>query len=320
MSRHVVVGAGGIGRATSLALAEAGHEVVLASKSGVGRELPGVKRVAVDATDRRALTALAEGAASLVNAVNPPTYTHWDRDWPPMAATFLTAAQASGAGLVTIGNLYGYGPVDGPIHPGLPLAATGVKSRVRAQMWADALAAHQAGRVKATEVRASDYFGPDIQPQASVLQRFVFGPAAAGKAVRPFDGSPDAPHSWSYVPDIGAVAAALATSDLGWGRAWHVPSGMPRSLAQAAADAAAFAGHPAPSIRPVAPWVRGLLGTFVPVIRELDETAYQRERAFVIEAAETESTFGVTATPWQDALAATLTAMGVVPAVASSRV
>ena len=229
MSRHVVVGAGGIGRATSLALAEAGHEVVLASKSGVGRELPGVKRVAVDATDRRALTALAEGAASLVNAVNPPTYTHWDRDWHPMAAAFLTAAQASGAGLVTIGNLYGYGPVDGPIHPGLPLAATGVKSRVRAQMWADALAAHQAGRVKATEVRASDYFGPDIQPQASVLQRFVFGPAAAGKAVRPFDGSPDAPHSWSYVPDIGAVAAALATSDLGWGRAWHVPSGMPRT-------------------------------------------------------------------------------------------
>jgi len=69
--------------------------VVLASKSGVGRELPGVKRVAVDATDRRALTALAEGAASLVNAVNPPTYTHWDRDWPPMAAAFLTAAQAS---------------------------------------------------------------------------------------------------------------------------------------------------------------------------------------------------------------------------------
>ena len=45
-----------------------------------------------------------------------------------------------------------------------------------------------------------------------------------------------------------------------------------------------------------------------------------RERAFVIEAAETESTFGVTATPWQDALAATLTAMGVVPAAASSRV
>ena len=190
----------------------------------------------------------------------------------------VVAAAASGAGLVTVSNLYGYGPVEGAVHPALPLAATGTKGRVRAQMWRDAKAAHDAGRIRATELRASDYFGPGVRPEMSVLQRFVFTPAVAGKTVRPFDGSPDAPHSWTYVPDIAAVAAALATSDTGWGRAWHVPSGMPRSLRQAASDAAAFAGQPDPVIRPVPATVRRLLGLVAPVIRELDETAWQRER------------------------------------------
>ena len=61
--------------------------------------------------------------------------------------------------LVTIGNLYGYGPVDGPMTEDTPLAATGAKGRVRNRMWADALAAHRAGRVRVTEVRGSDYVG-----------------------------------------------------------------------------------------------------------------------------------------------------------------
>ncbi len=318
MARHVVVGAGAIGRATASALVREGHEVLLASRSGTGPDLAGARRVSVDATDPAALTALANGAASLVNAVNP-NYTSWDRDWPPMANAFLEAAEASGAGLVTIGNLYGYGPVDGPIHARLPLAATGSKGRVRAQMWLAAKAAHDAGRVRATEVRASDYFGPGASPTMSMLIRFVLAPAAAGKAIRPLDGSPDALHSWAYVHDIGELAARLATGDEGWGRAWHVPSGMPRSLAQVAADAAAYAGRPAPTIRVLPRVVRTAMGAVVPVVRALEETAYQRERDFIVDASETEAAFGLTATPWEDALAATLSSMGVERAAAATR-
>lgn len=204
MARHVVVGAGAIGRATASALVREGHEVLLASRSGTGPDLAGARRVSVDATDPAALTALANGAASLVNAVNP-NYTSWDRDWPPMASAFLEAAEASGAGLVTIGNLYGYGPVDGPIHARLPLNATGSKGRVRAQMWLAAKAAHDAGRVRATEVRASDYFGPGASPTMSMLIRFVLAPAAPGRrsarwTVRPMrcTRGPTSPTSGSW--------------------------------------------------------------------------------------------------------------------------
>ena len=72
--------------------------------------------------------------------------------------------------LVRLSNLYGYGPrVPGgydeahPMTEATPLAATGRKGRVRARVWQDALAAHQAGRVRVGEVRAADFIGPGAQ-------------------------------------------------------------------------------------------------------------------------------------------------------------
>src|SRR6266498_1353209 len=124
--------------------------------TGSGPTHPAIERVAADATDAERLSALADGAAALYNCANP-LYHRWLTDWPPLASSLLTAAERSGAVLVSASNLYGYGPVDGPITPETPLAATQPKLRLRAQMWRDALAAHQAGRLRTSEARASDY-------------------------------------------------------------------------------------------------------------------------------------------------------------------
>ena len=158
MAHHLVLGAGGIGRATAAALSARGETVTLASRSGTRVDLDGVTTMAVDATDAHALGRAADGAATIVNAVSPANYTHWDRDWPPIPRALLQAAERSGAGLVTVGNLYGYGQVDAPMTEATPVQPNGIKGQVRARMWADALAAHEAGRIRATELRASDYF------------------------------------------------------------------------------------------------------------------------------------------------------------------
>lgn len=66
--------------------------------------------MAIDATDADRLIEAASGAAVLYNCANPPRYDRWARDWPPLAAALLAAAERTGAELVTTGNLYGYGP------------------------------------------------------------------------------------------------------------------------------------------------------------------------------------------------------------------
>jgi hypothetical protein len=69
------------------------------------------------------VAAAARGAAALYNAVNP-AYHRWPTDWPPVAAALLTAAERTGAVLVTMSNLYAYGRPAGPMTPETPLAAT----------------------------------------------------------------------------------------------------------------------------------------------------------------------------------------------------
>src|SRR3954465_11204992 len=169
MALHVIVGKGPVGMTTAEELVSRGHEVRVLSRSG-RRATEATQHRQVDATDAAALTEAARGAAALYNAVNP-AYHRWATDWPPVAAALLAAPQPRGALLVTMSNLYGYGRPSGPMTPESPMAATDVKGRVRARMWADALTAHESGRVRVTEARAADFVGPQVPLEGSHLNR-----------------------------------------------------------------------------------------------------------------------------------------------------
>ncbi|WP_330475452.1 NAD-dependent epimerase/dehydratase family protein [Terrabacter sp. C0L_2] len=318
MSHHLVLGAGGVGRSTTTELVALGHTVTLASRSGRVTERPwettragaadAVEVVSVDAGDADAVTALARGAASIVNAVNPPSYMTWDTDWPPIAAATLAAAEASGAGLVIIGNLYGYGRVSAPMHEDDPLRPAGHKGGLRADMWHEALARHEAGHVRVTELRSSDYFGPGTTPRTSYLNDIVIDALLAGRAPFVPVGRPDAPHSWTYVPDVGRLAARVATGDDGWGRAWHVPTAPARTFEQAAEDVARLAGVKARRVRVLPRSLGTAAGLVVPFMREVRETRHQFERPFVLDSDLTQRTFGLAPTPWDEALTLTIAA------------
>ncbi len=103
----LVIGAGVIGSRVARMLAEDGHRVSVVSRRGSGPA--GVTHLTADAADAEAMVRLAEGATVIYNCVNP-AYHRWPTDWPPIAASLLGAAERSGAVLVTLSNLYGYGP------------------------------------------------------------------------------------------------------------------------------------------------------------------------------------------------------------------
>ncbi|MDF1603152.1 NAD-dependent epimerase/dehydratase family protein [Nocardioides sp. YIM 152315] len=295
---HVIVGAGPVGRATAIQLAGEGHEVLLVSRSGSGPAVPGVRREAVDAADADRLTELTTGATALYNCVNPPSYTVWPTFWPPVAAAFLTAAQRTGATLVTASCLYAYGPVDEPMVEGMPDAATTKKARIRARMWAEARAAHEAGRIAAVEVRGSDYMGPWVAPASGQVAR-VTAAALAGRTVRVM-GRPDRPHSFTDVRDMGRALAAVAQAPRTWGRVWHAPTNAPRTQAEAVADVCRAAGREPVAVKPFPRWVLGVGGAVVPVLRELRETEYQFTRPYVLDSSAIARELGLEPTPWAE--------------------
>ncbi|HSN06247.1 MAG TPA: NAD-dependent epimerase/dehydratase family protein, partial [Candidatus Angelobacter sp.] len=275
---HVVVGAGPIGSAVVRRLAGAGHRVRVVTRSGSGPDLPGVERVAADASDAARLVELAAGAEVVYNCVNPQ-YHRWATDWPPVADALLRAAESSGAVLVTTSNLYGYGEVDAPMTEQTPLAATGPKATVRIRMWQDALAAHRAGRVRATEARGADYVGPGSE---SRLGDRTIPSLLAGRTVRLL-GSPDTRHTWTYTEDMAATLVAIGADERAWGRAWHVPSALECTQREAVERLAALAGVAVPRITTVPGVLLRALGVVNPVIRELPEVAYQMARPFVMD-------------------------------------
>jgi nucleoside-diphosphate-sugar epimerase len=305
MALHVIVGKGPVGSTTAEELVRRGHEVRVLSRSG-GRSADSVQHRQVDATDADALTAATRGAAALYNAVNP-AYHRWPTDWPPVAAALLTAAERTGAVLVTMSNLYGYGRPSGPMTPETPLAATDTKGRVRVQMWLAALEAHEAGRARVTEARAADFVGPQVPAAHSHLVRQL---PALRKGRRAWViGDPDAPRSWGYLPDVAATLATLGTDERALGRAWHVPSAPPRSQRQALEDLAAAMSSPTHPVAPVSvssvPWpVLRAVGLAVPMMREIVAMRHQFDQEFVIDATATTATFGLTATPWEETVRA----------------
>lgn len=303
MATHLVLGAGPVGTALALRLARAGRTVAVVTRSGRGPEHPRVERVALDATDAPALAGAARGAGVLYNCANPGSYQAWERGWPPLAAAALHAAETSGAVLVTLSNLYGYGPVDGAMTRDLPLAASDHKGRLRARLWQEALAAHRAGRVRVTEARASDYIGPTVPGSHGLLPMYAAA-TLAGKTASVM-ADPDQPHTWTAVDDVAATLVALGADDRAWGSPWIVPSNPPVTVREVLRQLGARAGTGEPRLRRVPRGVLKAGGLVVPLLREALGVLYQFDRPFVADGSATTEAFGVRPTPWGEVLDAT---------------
>ncbi|GAA2770870.1 NAD-dependent epimerase/dehydratase family protein [Nonomuraea dietziae] len=301
MGKHIVVGAGQVGPHVARRLIAQGHEVVVVTRSGSGPEE--ATRIAADVADHDRMIEISKGADAIYNCVNPQ-YHRWLTDWPPMAASFMAAAEASGAVLVALGNLYPYGPVRGPMTEDLPLASTNPKSQVRAKMWNDMRAAHDAGRIRAVEIRGADYFGPGTTDQSYLGDRFIV-PLKAGKTV-PLIWPADIPHSWTYLPDVAEALVVAAGDERAWGRPWHVPTTEPQTFRQMGERMAAILGRPAPKLMQL-PWpLMRAVGLFNPMIGELRHIRYQFVAPFEVDSSAFTATFGVKPTPLDQALRTTL--------------
>lgn len=300
---HVVFGAGQVGVALAAHLDGLGVAVRAVSRRRPLTLTGSVDWQQADVADGEAAADAAEGASVIYQCLNAP-YTRWPELFPPLQRSVLGAANRTGSLLVTLENLYGYGPTGGKaLTEDLPLAATTSKGRVRAAMTAELLAASTEGRARIAIGRASDFFGPGASE--TTLGGRVFGNAVAAKRAD-FIGNPDLPHTYSYVPDIAAGLAVLGTDERAVGQVWHLPGPETVTTRAVLELIAGDVGHPVP-VRSVPKLVVRALGLLNPMMRGLAEMAYQFEEPFVLDTAKYEAMFGATGTPLDVAVKETVT-------------
>lgn len=298
LGRHVVIGAGPVGRAVVAALGTRGITPTVVTRSGTS--VPGANAYPADVRDPGAMRE-ALAFAEVVFQCSQPAYHRWPQEFPDLQAAIVEATARAGALLVVVENLYGYGVVDGPLHEGLPLTATTRRGAVRAQLWQTLESAHRRGDLRVEAGRASDFFGPG-EVVSNVGSQFVAS-LIAGKTT-PVMGDPDRRHTATFVPDFGEALVRLSETPAAWGQAWHVPNAPTVTTRQLAQLLAETAGRPEPvRLRPYAPWQLQLAGIVVPPIRGVLEMSYQFESDFVVDHSRYAALIGDHATPLDQAVA-----------------
>ena len=302
---HVIFGTGAIGLATFEALRRRGESVRLVNRSGHAAVPDDVEVVGGDARDPGFCTRAASGARVVYQTLNPP-YPEWTAQFPALQAGVLAAAEATGARLVSMENVYMYGrPAGRPLTEDRSYDAHTTKGQLRGRMARELLAAHHDGRVDVAIGRASDYFGPRGGAQSNLGDR-VFTAALAGRTASVL-GDLDQPHTYSYIPDIGEGLAVLGEHPDAPGEVWHLPNDPDTRTTRQLVDLVyRQAGRSGARVRALPPLMLRGLGLFNATVRELLEMQYQFEEPFVVDSSKMVSKLGVMATPYEVAIAETL--------------
>lgn len=297
----VVIGSGPLGLAVTRLLLAKGRSVRTINRSGKARLPSGAETMAGDIGESPFARAACRSAETIYLCAKPP-YQRMAHDFQPIMDGAIAGAVASQAKLVYADSLYAYGPVTGELREDLPYAATGRKSKTRARLAAQLMAAHAEGRVRATIGRASDFYGPEVVQ--SVVGERVFGFALAGRAAS-VTGDPASRHTYTFVDDFAKGLLTLGERDEALGQTWHVPSAQTTTTRRFLQLIFEEVGSP-PMIQVTPGWLISILGIFDPLIRELPEVMYQTERPFVVDHSKFEKAFGAHPTPHRDAIRATI--------------
>jgi nucleoside-diphosphate-sugar epimerase len=301
VSENVIFGTGPLGLAVARHLAAAGKQVRLVNRSGRAPALPGAEVVAADATELAVSRQVCEGAAVVYHCATG-AYGRWAEFLPPLMNGIIEGASAAQAKLVYGDNLYAYGPVDGPITEDLPYRPIGPNTRTRAEVAETLMSAHAAGRVQATIGRASDFYGPHARQ--STAGDGLFARVLAGKPAQVL-GDVDTPHTYTFIDDFASGLVTLGEHDEALGEVWHLPSAETLTTRRFVEMVFAKLGRPA-KLRPAPKLAIALLALFVPPMAAVKETAYQRERPWVVDHSKFSGAFGSRPTPHEQAISQTL--------------
>ncbi|OUM41001.1 NAD-dependent epimerase/dehydratase family protein [Arthrobacter sedimenti] len=301
MSQYIVTGAGPVGWTIAEQLAERGNSVRILTRSGSGPDHPLVEKLVVDVSDAAALATAIAGADAVFHCIHGSAYSTaaWQRELPAAESVVLEAAGREGAVVVFPESLYSYSRPDQVMTEQSERAAEGGKRGVRTAL----LAARAASETNTVSVVASDFFGPRVR-MAHAGERMV--PAVLNGTGIQLVGSPDAPHSFTYIPDLAAAMIAAADLPRVRDRVLHAPT-LPALTQRALVEAfAETAGVAAPRLRGTPGWLFRAIGVVMPSMRELAEMSYQFDRPFVMDSTSSQLLLGLSPTPLDAAVAETV--------------
>jgi nucleoside-diphosphate-sugar epimerase len=229
------------------------------------------------------------------------SYKEWQSLWPQIMRNTIDACKTHNAKLVFFDNIYMYDPEYlGNMDENTPHNPCSKKGKVRKQIIDMLMQEVEDGSLTALIARCADYYGPGNVPN-SMLTETVFNKLSAGKKAN-WLGPLHFKHSFTYIADAGKATAILGNTPDAYNQTWHLPTAANPLTAQELINLIAAKFKAQPKVMMLTPFIAGLMGLFVPIMKELKEMMYQYDRDYVFNSDKFNSRFNFTPTSYADGI------------------
>jgi nucleoside-diphosphate-sugar epimerase len=300
MSLHTILGANGTIAAELIPVLQSNAQQIRLVSRNPGK-VNGAELVRADVLNRDQVFEAVKGSDYVYLLVgleyNRET---WGAQWPIIMRNTIDACKAAGARLIFFDNVYMYGRVKGSMTESTPYNPCSVKGKIRAEIDEMLLKEMKSGGLKAMIAMSADFYGPRTS-KTSVASIMIFEKMKNGKSAQWFVNAKQ-PHSFTYTPDAAIALYMLAVSENAYGQTWHLPTAKPPLTGNEFISIAAKYMHAKNKVQVLPKWLVGIIGLFVPVMKELGEMLYQNEFPYEFDSSKFEKAFQFKPTPYEEGI------------------
>ena len=300
---QTILGAGGaIGKELARSLSNYTSEIRLVARNPKQVNDSDIL-MSADLTDQSSIKkAIAGSDVVYVTIGFPYNLKIWRRNWPAFMQAVIEGCIENNSKLAFFDNIYMYDPqyLDGMTED-TPMNPSSEKGKVRKQLVEMILKEVESGKLTALIARSADFYGPSIQ-NVSMLTETVIKPLSEGKTAN-WMGPLNFKHSFTHIKDAGQATALLGNTPDAYNQTWHLPTASNPYTGKEWIEKFAAALQVKPKSRSVSRFMAGLMGVFVPVMREMPEMMYQYDRPYDFNSDKFIKRFGILPTTYDEGIA-----------------
>jgi nucleoside-diphosphate-sugar epimerase len=223
----------------------------------------------------------------------------WERHWPLIVVNVVKACKENKVSLVFFDNAYAYDPdYSNNLTEETPIKPASRKGKVRADIDAFLKNEMEKNEINIQIVRSADFYG--VGATQSLLNQAVIEKILKGEKADWFIDA-NKKHSFTLVEDAAKATALLGNTQKAYNQVWHLPTDKAYTLNELMQKISLYTDKK-PRARITPKFMVGVLGLFIPMIKETKELLYQFDSDYVFNSKKFETTFDIKPTSIDEGL------------------
>ncbi|MDP3442354.1 MAG: NAD-dependent epimerase/dehydratase family protein [Ignavibacteria bacterium] len=208
----------------------------------------------------------------------------WKEKWPAFINNLIESCKKHNSKIVFVDNMYMYDPnhlsnmtEETPINP------ISEKGKIRAEIFNRLMNAVERKEITALVARGADFYGPGVT--GSYLTQTVTNNLIKDKNPQ-WLGKLDVVHNFTYSVDIGKAVALLGNTNDAYNQVWHLPTTGTKLTSRQWIELFLKEMNKQKKIQAIPTFMLGILGLFIPVLKELKDISYQVENDYFFDSSK----------------------------------